>query len=145
MINQHSDRSVVMPRNGTELTLIRRRFTEKSTIGDLYWEGERRCFILEPPKRGMKPCCIPPGRYEIRLTHSEKFGVLMPILCDVPGFQGVRIHVGNHPKDTLACWLPGLSTSPNFVANSTEAYEALFDDLKRAAGPIFVTIKEDPS
>lgn len=132
-----------MPRNGTELELVRRRFTDQSTIGDLFFEGVLECYILEPPKRGTKPCCIPPGRYEIRITWSEKFQCLMPILCDVPGFQGVRIHVGNRPKDTLACWLPGQGApGVDYVADSGLAYEALYEKLKRAPGPIFVNIRE---
>lgn len=141
MINQHSERTFSRT---TELELIRRRFTDQSTIGDLYFEGARECYILEPPKRGTKPCCIPVGRYEIRITHSEKFGVLMPILCEVPGFQGVRIHTGNLPKDTLACWLPGLSFTLDEVHQSTPAYDDLFAKLQRAAGPIFVTVEEEP-
>jgi hypothetical protein len=140
MINQHSERTFSRT---TELELIRRRFTDQSTIGDLYFEGARECYILEPPKRGLKPCCIPVGRYEIRLTHSEKFGVLMPILCDVPGRQGIRIHPGNHPKDTLGCLCPG-SGAPgfDFVADSTVTYEALLEKLKRAAGPVWMTVRE---
>jgi hypothetical protein len=136
---------IVMPRNGTELLLLRNRFTPRSTIGTLFFEGKPECFILEPPRRtdDVKPRCIPAGRYEIRITTSPRFGVLMPILCEVPGFQGVRIHVGNKPEDTEACWCPGTRARTDFVEHSTVAYNELYEKLKRAPGPIFVTIQEE--
>lgn len=141
MINQHSERFV--PPAGTSLELVRSQFTDQSTLGRLYWEGKEKCFILEPKRSGPAPVCIPPGRYEIRLTHSDKFGVLMPILCDVPGRSGIRIHPGNKPKDTLGCWCPGYAAEVDEVEQSTAAYNELLADLKAAAGPIFVTVREE--
>lgn len=135
MISQHSDRSVVMPRNTVELDLIR-RWRGEATIGELYWEGVWQCYILEPQKP------IPAGRYEIRLTHSPKFGRTMPILCEVPGHSGIRIHTGNTAKDTKCCLLPGSSRGPDRVDGSAIAYEALNGKLELSAGPRFITIKE---
>lgn len=110
--------------------------TDSSIISELYFDGEFQCYILE----GVKTA-IPAGRYEVRLTHSPKFDRTMPILCDVPGHQGIRIHPGNTAKDTEGCLLPGrVIANDNMIRNSVEAYESLFARLEKSPGPRWITI-----
>ena len=51
------------------LLLIRDTFSEKSTIGELFLNGERICDTLENPwldnQRNIS--CIPEGEYKVRL------------------------------------------------------------------------------
>jgi len=97
-----------------DLRLVRSRFTDKSTIGDLYVDGVRECFILEDTVRDEKiagETAIPTGRYEIVTSFSNKFQKLLPLLVNVPNYEGVRIHPGNVPADTEGCLLPGLTAS----------------------------------
>ena len=51
------------------LLIIRDTFTDKSTIGNLYINGERFCDTLENPwldnQRNIS--CIPEGSYKVRL------------------------------------------------------------------------------
>lgn len=61
---------------------------------------------------------IPRGRYRIELTHSPRFGISMPQLMDVPGFEGIRIHRGNDADDTEGCLLPGLQRLDKGVGDS---------------------------
>lgn len=111
----------------------------KATIGVLRCDGVHECFILEDAYRGDDPAkkiprltAIPCGTYTVRITHSPRFGVDMPILEDVPGFSGVRIHAGNTPEDTEGCLLPGRFASDLHVGESRLAYERLFAKLRLA-------------
>lgn len=129
-----------------KLLLQRRWFTEKSTIGELYVEGVQQCFILEDRFRMPwepkvpRATCIPCGEYPIVITHSPRFGVEMPLLLNVPGFSGVRIHPGNTPADTEGCLLPGLERDADRVLQSREAYTRLFQLLDASKDEHSITI-----
>lgn len=117
------------------LKLIRKDFTEESTIGELYVDGEFECFILEDTVRDTKiygKTAIPYGVYDIKITHSPRFKRHLPLLLNVPNYQGVRIHVGNYPKDTEGCLLPGKTKGKDFVGNSKIAFNELYRKMVRA-------------
>ena len=128
------------------LNLVRRWFTEASTVGELYVDGVRTCFVLEDsfrlPWEAKVPArtCIPCGTFPVVVTHSPRFGIEMPLLLDVPGFSGVRIHPGNTPADTEGCLLPGLERDADRVLQSREAYAWLFAKLQAETEPISITI-----
>lgn len=121
------------------LKLNRIQFTEKSTIGELWVDDDegRFCFTLEDRLRppGVKipgETAIPPGQYEIIINWSQRFKRPMPLLLDVPAFEGVRIHAGNDSGDTEGCILVGFNRSPDFVGHSRAAFDALFAAISRA-------------
>lgn len=121
------------------LTLDRIWFTARSTIGKLMIDGEFECYILEDFDRLAKgekkiygETAIPRGTYEIRLTYSPRFKKKLPLLVNVPGFTGIRIHAGNTAKDTAGCLLPGTTRSENFVGQSKRAFNKLYEKLERA-------------
>ena len=135
------------------LILKRKWYTKESTVGELFEKGKllRICYILEDferlatasvsPKGGSTrskkrrkvhgETAIPKGRYEIRLTHSTKFKKTLPLLYNVPGFSGIRIHAGNTAKDTEGCLLPGIERSEDFVGHSKRAFKKLCKMLER--------------
>lgn len=127
----------------TDIELIRNVLrTPECVIGRMVFKDhpEQPFFILERPE-----VMIPAGHYEVRLTHSPKFGVLMPILCEVPGRSGIRIHPGNWPKDTEGCLIPGFQwQADGSVHLSTDAYKVIYELLARSAGPIWLTVKDAP-
>src|SRR5207302_8902491 len=87
------------------LKLIRKIFTDKSTIGALYIDNHFECFTLEDTVRetGIKipgRTAIPYGSYEVIIDHSKRFTGNMPHVLNVPGFEGIRIHSGNTSGDT---------------------------------------------
>lgn len=78
-------------------------------LGKLYVDGVHFCETLEPPffETPVKPRAIPEGEYPVVLLYSHKFDALLPLLLDVPGFAGIRIHAGNTVDDTSGCILVG--------------------------------------
>ena len=52
---------------------------------------------------------IPAGRYKVQRTWSNRFQRVMPLVLDVPGFAGIRIHHGSTEKHTDGCILVGLT------------------------------------
>ena len=128
-----------------DLKLIRKERTDISTIGYLHVNGAFECFILEDTDRGLKQTqsleeikaakvhgktCIPAGKYEVAITFSNRFQKYLPLLINVPGFEGIRIHPGNTAADTEGCLLPGEFRNHNQVINSKKAFSKLFDKLK---------------
>ena len=94
-----------------ELKVIRKEFTDSSTIGEMWIDNTFFCYTLEDVKREVKiygETCIPYGRYKVIVNMSNRFKVMMPLLLDVPQFEGIRIHKGNKAIDTHGCILVGL-------------------------------------
>jgi len=115
-----------------------------STIGKLSVDGKFECYSLEDVVREdgrivqawKIPGCtaIPTGSYSVIVTPSQRFKRDLPLLVDVPGFTGVRIHPGNGPKDTEGCILVGASKDTDFVGHSREAFEKLFTKIQESLG-----------
>jgi len=58
----------------------------------------------------------------------------MPLLLNVPQFEGIRIHSGNTAEDTEGCILVGQQRlGNNRIAHSRMAYQEVFQLLKTAA------------
>ena len=116
-----------------KLELIREEFTEKSTIGTLLIDGKHFCYTLEDRVRNEKifgETAIPYGTYKVFVTYSPRFKVDMPLLINVPGYAGVRIHWGNRAEDTEGCILVGMKKSKDMILESKKAYSYLFNLLK---------------
>jgi len=134
------------------LTLIRDTFTPSETLGSLYIDRKPFCDTIEPPSQNQQVVsgalkgngrhqkgCIPIGWYKVQVTKSPKFGRLLPLLCYVPGFEGIRIHAGNNRDHTAGCILVGeLSrreiegyTVP-ILYNSRKTEEALTQEILKA-------------
>ena len=53
---------------------------------------------------------IPFGFYHGQVTYSPAFKREMPLIKNVPGFNGIRIHGGNNIDDTYGCILVAHNT-----------------------------------
>lgn len=120
-----------------ELKLTRRWLTKDSTIGDLTVNGQWECFVIEdnyptPWVKTPAKTAIPVGHYEVIVNLSNRFKVDMPLLLNVPQYQGIRIHPGNTSADTEGCLLPGRQRDVDKVLESRLAYDALFTKIKAA-------------
>lgn len=115
-----------------------------ATLGTLYINGVWECWTLEDEIQAVKVAgttCIPAGTYIVQITPSQRFHRLMPQLIDVPGFEGIRIHAGNVTTDTNGCILVGQQRGVDMVLRSRLAFNALYDKLRSAEGPITITIE----
>jgi hypothetical protein len=121
------------------LLLIRDTFSEKSTIGELFLNGERMCDTLENPwldnQRNIS--CVPEGEYPVRLRlprESATRDYMHLLVKDVPDRDYILIHIGNSAKDTRGCILVGLGSQQDFVSNSTLAMDLLIKELIHLGG-----------
>lgn len=129
------------------LKLERKWKKEKYTIGNLFINGVFFSNVLEDKVRGLRQdmtpeeiqkikihgqTAIPSGRYEIRITLSTRFRRLLPVLLNVPGYAGVRIHPGNNDANTEGCLLPGKNDRVGQVSNSRATMAALQKQIEEA-------------
>jgi hypothetical protein len=117
------------------LKLVRKTFTEQSTMGELSVNGKFECFTLEDKVRAVKihgETAIPEGIYEVVVTFSNKFKKSLPLLLNVPNFDGIRIHSGNKAADTEGCILVGQTKAQDFVGASRAAFNVLFPKIEAA-------------
>ena len=118
-----------------KLLLKRLHRTESSTIGELYVDGVFECYTLEDIEREVKiksETAISKGTYKVIVTMSNRFKRLLPLLMNVPDFQGVRIHAGNTNHDTEGCILVGQTRSKDFIGKSRKAFDNLFKKMQKA-------------
>ncbi len=100
------------------------------SIGKLSIEGDDfTCYTLE--RRAGED--IPAGRYKITVDYSPRFQCQLPLVNDVPGYVGIRIHPGNTDKDTHGCILTGQDwAGQDYIYHSRLTFECLFDKIKAA-------------
>lgn len=130
-----------------KLELVRETFTDKSTVGRLSMDGIFNCFSLEDAVREEKiagSTAIPEGTYEIIINYSQRFKKPMPLLLNVPNFEGVRIHAGNTSEDTEGCIVVGTTRSEDFVGLSRLAFDKLFPEIQAACRveKVFIDIQK---
>lgn len=120
-----------------KLALSRRPSANGCTIGNLELNGVHECFTCEdvvrpPGEKVYGQTAIPAGTYRVIITQSLRFKRRLPLLLDVPGYEGVRIHPGNTAADTEGCILPGRGFLPDRVTQSVLAFDALFAKMEKA-------------
>ncbi len=122
-----------------ELKLLRKYCKPSYTIGQLYIEDKYFCDTLEDTVRDLVTekkvkgrTAIQAGRYRVILNWSPRFGKPLPLLLDVPHFEGIRIHAGNTAKDTEGCILVGRNTQPGTLTESKVTMQDLMQLLTSA-------------
>ena len=121
------------------LLLIRDTFTEKSTIGELFLNGERMCDTLELPwmDNERRISCIPEGEYKVRLRLARESATrdyLHLLVQEVKDRQFILFHRGNSASDSSGCILVGLGSQQDFVQNSTLAMDLLMKEIINLGG-----------
>ena len=121
------------------LLLIRDTFTEESTIGELFINGERICDTLERPyfNNQRNISCIPEGVYPVRLRlprESATRDYIHLLVQDVPDRDWILVHRGNFPYQSQGCLLVGLGTEQDVVHNSVLAMDLLIKEILNLGG-----------
>lgn len=138
---------------------VERRWRKATyTIGILSIDGVRFCETLEDTDRGLNEAmttseirskkiygetAIPLGTYPVVMdVRSPKYASVkwykdlcdgkMPRVSGVKGFEGILIHPGNGPLDTLGCLLVGRNTVVGGLTKSRETFKALYEKLSEA-------------
>lgn len=127
----------------------------KYCIGHIYVDGQYICDSIEDTDRMLdqsmsekdilkvkvkSQTAIPTGTYNVLMNIvSPKFSLKqyymdvckgrVPRLDNVPGFQGILIHVGNTEKDSAGCIIVGFNKIKGRVINSKIAFEKLYHEL----------------
>lgn len=126
-----------------------------ATCGALAIDGVFQCYTLEDQLREQSglsvaqwkvpgATAIPAGIYRVRLTFSQRFQRVLPLLEDVHGFTGVRIHPGNTIADTEGCILVGRTRGPASVSESRSAFVALLTRLDTHADDLWIDVINPP-
>ena len=130
-----------------ELKLIRKYRCSNYCIDKLYINNEYFSDALEDPDRGLTDTmsleeikkikikgntCIPYGTYNVTITYSPRFKKNLPLLNNVKGFDGIRIHSGNKPQDTEGCLLPGFNKVKGQVIDSRVTTDKLIAQIQQA-------------
>jgi len=131
-----------------ELKLTRFHFGEDFTLGKLTYQ-DKAWYIIEDTDRELKQSdaldkiksvkvhgctAIPYGKYQVIINRSQRFKINLPLLLNVPNWEGVRMHVGNYSTDTEGCLLPGkgYSIQNKMVTNSRVAFGEIYELIENA-------------
>lgn len=150
------------------MKLLLKRIAKKDTytIGKLYVDGKYVADTLEDKDRGLSSdmsleeikkikvygeTAIPTGTYKIDMnTVSPKFKNRswakpwegkIPRLINVPGYEGVLIHVANRASELLGCVAVGENKVKGQVINSTATFSKLMAILLKDKDNITITIE----
>ena len=78
-------------------------------------------------------CLIPALIYKLQVNLSPRFGTLMPMLLQVPGRTGIRIHGGTKPSHSQGCVL--ITRKADY-----QAFVKTLLDEQRSNAPIYIEI-----
>lgn len=138
------------------ITLIRIANRPTYCIGKLYVDGVYQCDTIEDTDRGLDnkmtvseilkkkvkgETAIPTGVYPVYITWSPKYKKPMPLIDEVKGYSGIRIHSGNTSKDTEGCLIVGKNKEVGKVLDSRKTYNALFKILNETDERILIDIQ----
>ena len=141
------------------MNLILKRIHEGETftIGQLYEETKYGlspiCYTLEDKVRLVEgqsvkdwkvqdKTAIPTGTYDVVVTMSNRFKTKLPLLQNVEGFTGVRIHSGNHSGNTEGCILVGMTWDgkSDWIGSSKVAMSAVLPIIENSTSPVTLQI-----
>lgn len=118
-----------------KLKLVRKREINYGTIGVLFINDVEFCDTLEDKIRQIKiknETCIDAGIYQVIINYSMRFKKKMPLLVNVPKFEGIRIHAGNTIANTSGCILLGINDFDDRLIASKIMFDKFFTLLEKA-------------
>ena len=151
MVNE--EKNVLKQNDNEEKAVSKQKIREERAVPEWF------CNTMEPTARKLTSrmpqtvirrrkiigkTAIPTGRYRILITRSRRFGRWLPLLLNVKGFEGIRIHAGNKPEDTRGCILLGFNRRKGYVLDSTRCVLTLVKMMTEAIAKgekVFVEVR----
>ena len=137
----NEEKNVLKQNDNEEKAVSKQKIKEERAVPEWF------CNTMEPTARKLTSrmpqtvirrhkiigkTAIPTGRYRILITRSRRFGRWLPLLLNVKGFEGIRIHAGNKPEDTKGCILLGFNRRKGYVLDSTRCVLTLVKMMTEA-------------
>ena len=113
----------------TSIHLIRKNRDGKAVRGTMRVNG-RDIATLENADY-----IIPVGTYPVSVTFSPRFKRMLPLIGNVPGRSGIRIHRGTKPEHSKGCILVSAANEQQITADWLA--------LQASNEPIKITIKNE--
>lgn len=107
-----------------KVLLERERVTDDGTLGRLSIDGAFLAYSLEPGGDEDEHPPIPAGHYTVIINESTRFKRRLPLIVNVPGRLGIRVHPGNTEQNTSGCVLLGYQRSGARLSESAAACTA---------------------
>lgn len=141
-----------------ELKIIRKYLKDDYTIGKLYVDGVYTCDTLEDKVRELHDfnndgdfydegegkiygrTAIPHGTYRVVVTESPKLKRELPILLNVHGFTGIRIHGGKNANWSEGCILVGENKLKGELVNYKYWEKVITELIKEAKDLVYLII-----
>ena len=114
---------------GRTLRLIRKSKDGKAVRGLMRVNGQEIATLEN------EDYIIPAGTYPIAVTWSPKFKRTLPIVLNVPGRSGIRVHRGTKPEHSRGCILVS--------ADMEQQLTAKWLALQASNEPIKITIENE--
>lgn len=149
----NEEKNVLKQNDNEEKAVSKQKIKEERAVPEWF------CNTMEPTARKLTSrmpqtvirrhkiigkTAIPTGRYRILITRSRRFGRWLPLLMNVKGFEGIRIHAGNKPEDTRGCILLGFNRRKGYVLDSTRCVLTLVKMMTEAIAKgekVFVEVR----
>ncbi len=112
-----------------------REYNSPCTGGHMDIDGSTFGITLERPWLDNQNTisCIPPGKYQVAITMSTKFGRPMMEILNVPGRSGIRIHNANRSEEVEGCIaVARCRQNPDYISGGLA--EILFKMVEQAGG-----------
>jgi hypothetical protein len=124
-----------------EFKLERQEYTNLSTIGSIYLDGDFICYSLELPYIDNQPfiSCIPPDDYDLVPHNSDRhpnhFALIGGTVSHFPEpgkeRSTILIHKGNFPHEINGCIAVGELKDRNQVIGSKAAFDRLMELIRQ--------------
>jgi len=105
------------------LKLVRQPPEGEKIEGVMEVDGKYYCNTLERTSKAVLPLV-----YSVQVTMSPKFKRLLPLVMNVPGRTGIRIHRGSRPEHSQGCILVASDVEQSLtqlLLNAQQAHEEI--------------------
>lgn len=107
---------------------------DRNADGDLNDEDEGKVY---------GETAIPYGTYELKATWSPRFKKNMVLICDVPHFEGIRIHWGATIKQSEGCLLVGQADEDRLInIGMTDKITTMVKELEERGEKVYLEIQK---